>query len=172
MNRLIFLLGFLACAALLGYAYYAEYVLFLDPCPLCMLQRIAMIALALMFLLGAIHGRAPRVYAAFATLAASVGAAIATRHVWIQQHPSESYSCGGDWNFLVDTQGVLGAIGQAFTGTGDCANIDWSFLDISMPAWVLIWFLGLGILTLVMIIRPISAHGSRPPPPPLPPETD
>jgi protein dithiol:quinone oxidoreductase len=146
--RAQFALGALLCASLVAFAMFVQFQLFIDPCPLCVLQRVAFIALGLAFAIGAIHaprGRfGRRVYGILAAIPALVGSGIAGWHVWLQlQPPSPSVSCGMGWEGMVQTLPLHQAIARAFTGTGDCATIDWTFLGLSMPAWTLLWFLGL-----------------------------
>ncbi|QSX79876.1 disulfide bond formation protein B [Agrilutibacter solisilvae] len=143
-------LGLATCAALLGFAFYTQFrdVNPLDPCNLCILQRVAFAATALAFLLGALHapggaaGR--RVYAGLALLASAVGAAIAARHVWITTLPEDARpSCGAPLEFMVQASGYLDAVRKVLTGSGECGKVDWTFLGLSMPAWSLVWFVAL-----------------------------
>jgi disulfide bond formation protein DsbB len=143
-----FLLGFLACTGLMAYALYSQYVLGYEPCPLCTFQRVAMIALGLVFLAGALHapsGRTGRsVWGLLAVLVALVGAGIAGRHVWMQSLPPDQVpACGPPLEFLTETLPLVQVIRKVLTGSGQCAEIDWTLLGLSMPAWVLIAFLGL-----------------------------
>lgn len=144
-----FLLGFLACAGLLAYALYTQFALRLQPCPFCIFQRVAMAAACLLFLIGGLHapkaaaGR--RVYAVLTLLACLIGAGIAARHVWVQLYPPPGAGCSAGLDFMVEMQGWHGTIRKVLTASGDCSNIDWHFLGLSMPAWVLIWFVALGI---------------------------
>ncbi len=145
--RQIYSLGFLACAALLGAAYYFEYYMYLDPCPLCIMQRIAVFALALVFLVGAIHGPSrvliQQVYTGFGILAAVFGAAIAGRHVWIQSLPPDQVpTCGPSLDYMVDTLPLAEVISVMLRGNGNCAEAVWSFMGLSMPQWTLVWFVG------------------------------
>lgn len=139
--------GFLACCALMGYALYAQHVLLLAPCPLCIFQRVAVIALGGIFLLAAVHGVGPagrRVYAALIGLAALVGMGVAGRHVWLQNLPPEKVpACGPGLDFILDAFPLQEALAMVFSGSGECANVDWHFLGLTMPAWVL---LALGVL--------------------------
>ena len=143
--RAQFLLGFLVCASLLGYALYDQFVQKLEPCPLCIFQRLAFAATGVLFLLGALHrprsssGR--RVYGVLAFIAAAVGAGIAGRHVYVQLLPKDlGSSCGPPLSFLSETMGPFEVFRTVLTGTGDCGNIDWTFLGLSMPMWSLVWF--------------------------------
>ncbi len=142
--------AFAVCALLLGYAYYAQFYLGLEPCPLCVFQRIALIALAAMFALAGIHnpGRAgARVYALLIAAVALTGAAIAARHVWLQSLPQDQVpACGPDLEYMLELLPLTEVIRKVFTGSGECAEIDWTFLGLAMPAWVLLCFVVLGML--------------------------
>lgn len=141
-------LGFLICAALIAYALYAQYGLNLEPCPLCIFQRVAVIAVGVLFLLAALHnpGRSgASVYGVLLILAAAAGAAIATRHVWIQAQPSGSVAaCGASLDYMLDILPLAQVITKVLTGSGECANVDWRFLGLSMPWWTLFAFVLLG----------------------------
>jgi disulfide bond formation protein DsbB len=148
--RAQFLLGFLACAALLGYAFHTQFrdVNPLDPCPLCIFQRVAFFALGIVFLVGALHGPASRAWRRFygiaALLAAGAGIAVAGRHVWITHLPADQVpSCGAPFEFMRESMGTFQLIQKVMTGSGECAKVDWTFLGLSMPAWSLIWLLAL-----------------------------
>jgi disulfide bond formation protein DsbB len=146
--RLGNLLGFLACAALLAYAYYAHYVLHLEPCPLCIFQRIGVFVLCVVFLIAALHdpgmyGR--RVYAALLGLAALATIGIALRHLYIQSLPPGSVpACGASLDFMLKVFSLSEVLVKVLTGSGECAKITWEFLGLAMPAWVLISALVLG----------------------------
>jgi disulfide bond formation protein DsbB len=146
--RAQFLSGFLACAALLAYALYSQYYGGLMPCPLCTFQRGAFILLGVIFLIGALHapvGRGGRrAYAMFALIAAGLGIAVAGRHVWLQHLPADQVpACGPDLSFMMEAFPLADVLRKVFTGSGECAEVDWTFLGLSMPEWSLIWFVGL-----------------------------
>lgn len=147
--RAQYLSGLVVCLALLGYALYAQHVMYLDPCPLCIFQRMVFIALAAVFLLGALHapksvgGR--RFYGVLAFLTAAVGVSISGRHVWLQSLPADEVpACGPGLEYMLEAFPFRDVLARVFTGSGECAKIDWSFLGISMPGWTLIWFVVLG----------------------------
>lgn len=149
--RTLFLLGFLACAGLLTYAIYMQLHSGLEPCPLCIFQRVAFAVLGLVFLVGALHaprGKAgKRTYGVLGGLAALTGIAIAGNHVRLQHlPPDEIPSCGPGLEYMMEVMPVTGVIRRVMTGSGECANVDWSFLGLSMPAWSLLWFIGLAVL--------------------------
>lgn len=142
-------LGFLICVALMGYALYAQYVLGLEPCPLCIFQRVAVIATGVLFLLAAIHnpGRSgARWYGALQLIAVIAGILISTRHIWIQaQPPGTVAACGAGLDYLMEIMPITDVITKVLTGSGECGAIDWRFLGLSMPWWVLISLAGLGV---------------------------
>lgn len=144
------LAGFAICVALIGFAIFSQFAWGLDPCPLCIFQRIAFAALGLVFLLAGLHSPrssgARAVYGVFGFLAAAVGMAIAGRHVWIQLNPPEIPGCGPPLSFLRETMSTGNVIRKVLTGSGDCGTIDWTFLGLSMPAWSLLWFVLLAVL--------------------------
>lgn len=139
--------AFLCCAGLLAYALYLQVHDGLDPCPLCILQRVAFIAMGLVFLLAAVHGAgrtASRVYAALIGIAGMAGIAVAGRHVWLQYLPADRVpECGPGLAYMLEVFPLGDALKMAFTGSGECAEVDWTFLGLSMPAWSLLWFVGL-----------------------------
>ncbi|MGH8194423.1 MAG: disulfide bond formation protein B [Woeseiaceae bacterium] len=147
-RRTLNVAGFAACAAMMVYALYAEYQLLLQPCPLCSFQRLAVIAVGLVFLLVALHGpdgRLRYVYALLIALCAAAGIGIAARHVWLQHLPADQVpSCGPGLDYLLDSFPLGEALRLVFSGSGECATTDWQFLGLSMPAWVLISLLVLG----------------------------
>ena len=141
-------LGALACAGLMVYALYAQHVLGLLPCPLCVLQRVAVIALGGLFLVAALHpagttGR--RVYAVLLGLVAVIGSGVAGRHVWLTMLPPERVpACGPGLDFMLESFPLRDALSMVLSGSGECAKVTWRLLGLSMPAWVLIALLGLG----------------------------
>jgi disulfide bond formation protein DsbB len=142
--RYLNLAGFLVAVCMMAYALYAEHRLMLMPCPLCIFQRIATIALGIVFLAAALHhpsGWGRRVYALLVALTAVAGAAVAGRHVWLQNLPADELpSCGPGFDYIVDSFPLADALRMIFTGSGECADVDWLFLGLTMPAWVLILF--------------------------------
>ena len=144
--------GFAVCAALLGYAYYSQFHDGLDPCPLCIFQRVGVIAVGLLFLIAGLHnpGRTgSRVYGALIAFAALGGAAVAGRHVWIQSLPADQVpECGPGLDYMLRVFPLSNTLKMVFTGSGECHEISWRLLGLSMPVWVLFCFIGLGVLGL------------------------
>ncbi|MFU8820968.1 MAG: disulfide bond formation protein B [Gammaproteobacteria bacterium] len=146
-RRLINGFGALACGGLLGYALYAQHVLGLEPCPLCVFQRVAVLALGFVLLAAYVHnpGRTgTRIYGGLAILAAGAGIGVAWRQLWLQNLPPDQVpECGPGFNFIMDVFPLWEAIGMVLKGSGDCAKIDWTFLGLSMAGWVVISLVGL-----------------------------
>jgi protein dithiol:quinone oxidoreductase len=156
-RRLLNFAGFVACAALMGYALYAQHVLGLDPCPLCIFQRIGVMALGVVFLVAAIHH--PRkwgtyVYAALIALAALATIGVAARHLYVQSLPFGSVpSCGAPLSVLLKFTPIVEVIKRVLIGGGECQQVNWTFLGLAMPAWVLICAVLLGALGLFANLR-------------------
>lgn len=155
-RRLGNVIGFVICAALIGYALYLQHVGGLEPCPLCIFQRVAVIVVGALFLIAALHhpGRTgARVYALLLVAAALLGTAVSGRHIWIQaQPPGTVAACGADLNYLLDIMPVTEVITKVLTGSGECGTVDWSLLGLSMPWWVAFALAGLaGFAVLVNV---------------------
>jgi disulfide bond formation protein DsbB len=150
MRRGLNFLGLAVCLALLGYAWYAQTVLQLEPCPLCIFQRVGVAAIAALFLLAALHH--PRrwgapVYGGLILLAALATMAVAARHLWIQHLPEGAVpACGATLSYMLEVFPIADVVRKVLTGSGECARVTWSFLGLSMPGWVLIAAAALGTL--------------------------
>jgi disulfide bond formation protein DsbB len=133
---------------MMGFALYAEHVLLLSPCPLCVFQRVAVISLGIIFLVAALQnpsGWGRHVYAVLAFFAAAGGISIAARHAWIQSLPADQVpSCGPGLDYIIDSFPLFDALKMVFTGSGECADVVWEFLGLSMPAWVVVCLVVVG----------------------------
>ena len=139
--------------ALMGYALYEEHVVGLEACPLCILQRMVIIALGLVLAVAALHaprGAGARVYGVLGALVALVGMGVSGWHVRLQNlPPAEVPACGPGYDYIMGTFGWLEGLSMIFTASGECAEVNWSFLGLSMPAWVFVWFVALGALAVL-----------------------
>ena len=148
--RIANLLGFFACAGLLGFAYYAQSHLHLEPCPLCILQRIGVFATGLVFLIAAVHGpRASgagrRAYAVAMWVPALATIAVAARQLYIQSLPPGSVpACGASLDIMLKFMPLSEVLSRVLAGSGECAKVDWRLAGLAMPAWVLIAAVALG----------------------------
>lgn len=142
--RIAALLPALACAALLGFGYYLQYVEGLNPCPLCLVQRGFFYAVAGTCVIAALH--APQawgrtVYGFVAALFAAGGFAAAARQVWLQHLPPDRVpQCGPDLYFMLENFPLSRVLKTLVQGTGECAVVDWTFLGFSIAEWSLGWF--------------------------------
>ncbi len=140
--RLVNLAGFVACAGLMAYALYAQYGLGLEPCPLCIFQRIGVTLLGLVFLAAALHdprGGGRYVYGSVIALAALLTVAVAARQLYIQSLPPGTLpSCGAPLAMLLRFMPVMEVVRRVLSGSGECGEVNWTFLGLAMPAWVLI----------------------------------
>lgn len=157
-SRIWFLLGFLGCAALLAIGAYLQFIEEQEPCPLCISQRIAILLTGIVFLIAAVHnpGRTGiKVYSIIGALTALAGASISTRHVWLQHLPPEEVpECGPGLEYVFDNFPLSETIRLMLSGTGDCAQVSWTLLGLSIPEWTLIAFLMLALLSLLQIWNP------------------
>lgn len=142
------LAGFLACCGMMSFALYAEHILGLEPCPLCMFQRVATVVLGIVFLGATIQGAGKvgrGIYAGVLAIVALAGAGIAGRHVWLQSLPKDQVpACGPDLDFMLDTFPLLEVISVVLAGSGKCADVSWRLFGLSMPMWTLVAFIALG----------------------------
>jgi protein dithiol:quinone oxidoreductase len=164
MRRALNALGLAACVGLLGYAWYAQAVLHLEPCPLCIFQRVGVAALGVVFLLATLHnprGFGARIYGVLAVLAALATIAVAARHVWIQHLPEGAVpSCGATLSYMLDVFPLTDVIRKVLTGSGECALVTWRFLGLTMPTWVLLAATALGALGAYANFQPSSVRSA------------
>jgi disulfide bond formation protein DsbB len=153
------------CAAGLGVcAFGIAFALYLqsrgyEPCPMCIFQRVAMIATGLVFALGLLIG--PRgvgryLIAGLATITAAIGAGISGRQVWLQHLPEDQVpACGPTLDYLMDMFPLADVVKMILQGDGSCARIDAQWLGITLPGWTLIAFIGIGLFAAAL---PYLAH--------------
>jgi protein dithiol:quinone oxidoreductase len=146
-----------ACAALLAYGYYLQYFEGQDPCPLCLLQRGFYYAIGLTLLVAAIHGPArlgERIYASAAFLFAAGGFGVAARQVWLQHLPPELVpACGPDLFYMLDNFPLARTLQMLLRGSGQCAEVHWRFLGLSIAEWSLAWFALFALVALFLVFR-------------------
>jgi disulfide bond formation protein DsbB len=149
--------GAMACASLLAFAYYAQYVMHLEPCPLCIFQRIGIFAIFVVFAIAAAHDPAVwgrRVYAGLLGVACLATIGVAIRHLYIQSLPPGTVAaCGASLDFMLKVFPLTDVLVKVLSGSGECAKVDWRFLGLAMPAWVLISASVLGVYGLWANLR-------------------
>lgn len=145
------------CAGLIVFALYLQEQLALNPCPLCITQRVCVITVGVLALIAAIHNPGKtgvRIYAGLQSLAALTGIVVAGRHVWIQSLPEDQVpACGPGLQYMFENFPLTQALELLFRGDGNCAVVDWSFLGLSIPAWVLVACIGLLLVNLWQLLR-------------------
>jgi len=156
-RRTAYLLGFFVCAGLMGYALYLQYVMDLEPCPLCIFQRVAVIAMGLVFLIAAFHnpGRSGAgAYALLQLVIGGTGAAIAARQVWLQSLPKDQVpACGMGLDYMLETLPFTDVLQKVFEGSGECAEKGWEFLHLSIAGWTLVFFVAMIAVSFALIRR-------------------
>jgi disulfide bond formation protein DsbB len=160
-RRLANLAGFLACAGLIAYALYSQYQLNVEPCPLCIFQRVGVIAMGVVFLVAALHnpkGWGRYVYAILIGVTSLATIGVAADHLYVQSLPEGAVpSCGAPLGMLFKFSPWLEVIKKVLTGSGECHEVNWQFLGLAMPAWVLIWAVALGVWGVLVNVRKSSA---------------
>jgi len=166
--RIWFLLGFISCFLMLSVGAYFQFVEEMEPCPLCISQRIAILITGIVFLIAAIHNpkaNGIKVYSIIGTITALCGGAISIRHVWIQNLPTDEVpECGPGLAYVFENFPLTDTIKLMFNGSGECADVLWTFLGISIPGWTLVAFLGLATLSLLQRwnIPPVVSQSGEP----------
>lgn len=156
-RRIAYFLGFAVSAALIAYALYLQYVEQLEPCPLCVFQRVCMIGMGLVFLIASIQN--PRrigaaVYAVLQLLIGGTGVALATRHVWLQSLPKDQVpACGMGLNYMLEMLPLTEVLKKVLEGSGECAEKGWEFLHLSIPGWTLVFFVAMIAASFALIRR-------------------
>ena len=156
--RLLYALPALACAGLLGFGYYLQYFEGQDPCPLCLVQRGFYYGVLVVFAIAALHSpqkTGHALYCAAAALLALGGLGVALRHVWLQHLPADKVpACGPDLFFMLDNFPLGRMFEKLFMGSGQCAEVTWRFLGLSIAEWSLAWFATLALYALWLGFRP------------------
>jgi len=143
--RLFYLIIILICTGLLGFGYYLQFGKGLEPCPLCIFQRLAYTAILVIAAIGLFHG--PRrpwlwIYSGLVSVAAVAGILIAGRQVWLQHLPADQVpECGPGLNYMLQVFSLPKTLQMVFRGSGECAEVHWTFLSLSIAEWSLICFI-------------------------------
>lgn len=153
--RRILALVCLASVALLAFGLYLQHVVGLEPCPMCIVQRYALILVAVSTGVASIRGTKGWIFgwSALALLASGFGAFTAARQSWLQWYPPEFATCGRDFYGMIENYSLSRSIPMIFRGSGDCAAIDWTFLGLSIANWSFLCFVGFGVVLLVLLVR-------------------
>ncbi|HDY85094.1 hypothetical protein LCGC14_1275990 [marine sediment metagenome] len=157
LPRRLFLLGFLLSLSMAAVAGYFQLVDNLEPCPLCILQRVFTMLVGLVLLIAVIHNPKAigvRIYGLLGGVLALLGASISARHLWLQSLPEDQVpSCGPGLNFMLDNFPLGDTINMVLRGSGECAEVLWTFMGVSIPGWTLLAFIVLATLSLIPLFR-------------------
>ena len=147
-----------ACIAMLVFGLYLQHVVGLEPCPMCIVQRYALILVAVVAGLTAFAQRKGWLVAGagLLVLLSSLGAFVAARQSFLQWYPPQEASCGRDLYGMIETFPLKRAIPMIFKGSGDCTKIDWTFLGLSIANWSFVCFAGIALVGLVLIFRQLK----------------
>jgi disulfide bond formation protein DsbB len=156
-RRVAYALGFVVCAGLMAYALYLQYVEMLEPCPLCVFQRICVMAMGVVFLVAAVHNprrKGAMVYAVLQLLIGGIGIGLAARHVWLQSLPKDQVpACGMGLNYMLETLPFTDVLSKVLQGSGECAEKGWEFLQLSIPGWTLVFFVAMVVVSFALTRR-------------------
>ena len=153
-RRLLALIA-VACTGLLAFGIYLQHVVGLEPCPMCIVQRYALIGVAILAGLASASGKKGwwMSLTALAVLSSGFGAFTAARQSWLQWFPPEVSMCGRDFYGMIENYPIRRAIPMIFKGSGDCTAIDWTFLGGSIANWSFVWFVVFGLAMLWLLVR-------------------
>jgi protein dithiol:quinone oxidoreductase len=155
-TRLGYLAGFVICAGLIAFAFYLQYVEYQDPCPLCILQRMAFVGLAIVFLIAALHGSGRTgsvVYGGLLFVIAGAGAGVAARHVWLQSLPKAQVpECGPGLDYMLSKFPLGEVLQKVLRGSGECAEAGWRFLGLTIAGWSLLWLVLMAVLAVCLAV--------------------
>lgn len=149
------------CVAMLAFGLYLQHVVGLEPCPMCIVQRYALVGVAIVAgVCAALKGRGAVLAAGgLMLLLSGFGAFVAARQTWLQWNPPEVASCGRDFYGMIESFPLRRAIPLIFRGSGDCSKVDWTFLGLSIANWSFLVFCGVAVVALVLLAR--HARGGR-----------
>ena len=144
-----------ACVAMLAFGMYLQHVVGLEPCPMCIVQRYALILVAVFAGLASLNGKKGwwMSFTILAVLAGGFGAFTAARQSWLQWYPPEVATCGRDFYGMIENYPISRSIPMIFRGSGDCTAIDWTFLGGSIANWSFVWFVAFSLVLLALLLR-------------------
>ena len=155
MPRRVLALIAVACVAMLAFGLYLQHVVGLEPCPMCIVQRYALVLVAVVAGVTAIARSRGLLIAGsgLMVLLSGFGAFVAARQSFLQWYPPEIASCGRDFYGMIETFPLKRAIPMIFKGSGDCTKIDWTFLGLSIANWSFLCFVAIAVVGLLLIAR-------------------
>lgn len=161
--RQFYFIGFvLALTALTIAVFFMEIYLGLEPCPLCVLSRIVVVLMATLFLLIMLHNPGvigQRIYAIVVITLVILGIAISARHIWLQSlPPGEVPGCTPDLGYLVSHFSLFEVLDTLFNSTGECADVNWTFLSLTIPQQTLLFFIMMLTIPIIVMVKTLKQH--------------
>lgn len=155
MPRRLLALTAAAGVALLAFGLYLQHVVGLEPCPMCIVQRYALVLVTLVAGVSALSARRNLLItgASVLVLLSGFGAFVAARQSFLQWYPPEIASCGRDFYGMIETFPLKRAIPMIFKGSGDCTAVDWTFLGGSIANWSFVCFVLIAVMALTLVVR-------------------
>jgi disulfide bond formation protein DsbB len=159
-SQLSFSLIAIACVVMLGFGLYLQHVVGLEPCPMCIVQRYALIGVALMAAMSALCQRRWAIFSfGFLSVVLAVfGAFVAARQSWLQWYPPEVFTCGRDFYGIIENTPMRRAIPMIFKGSGDCTKVDWTLLGGSIANWSFVCFIALALLAIYGTLKALQVR--------------
>lgn len=159
-TRNLLLLMWVSTILLIATALYMQYVMYLIPCALCMTQRVFIVAIGVVALVAWLHKAKTlgiRLYSGIGMLLAIIGGGFSSRHIWLQNLPEELVpTCGPSLGYLIETVPLMEALSLLLQGDGNCAEVSWTFLGLTIPGWTLICFIGFFLINAFIFYKTFS----------------
>ena len=143
------------CVAMLAFGLYLQHAVGLDPCPMCIVQRYALVGVAIATGLASLKPQTLWIkgWSVLALLLSGFGAFTAARQSWLQWNPPEFATCGRDFYGIVENYSFSRALPMLFRGSGDCSAVDWTFLGGTIANWSFLWFSAFALFLLALLVR-------------------
>lgn len=155
-TRKLNFIGFIICCGIIAFALYLQFVMNIQPCPLCVIERILIAFIGIVMLIAAIHNPSEtgdKIYGLLILIIAIAGMCAAGRHIWLQSQPlTLGQICVPGLNYLFTNLPITEALRTLIVGTADCAKVDWTFLGLSIPMWTFLCFDAFALLGFLQII--------------------
>ena len=151
------LFGLIISLGMIAVALFFQYYMYLEPCPLCIVERVIVIILAAVFFFAFLHGPSSwgrRIYGLLLALVSISGLAVTARHTWLQHLPADKVpECGPGLEFWMNNLPAVDVIQKVFHGSGECAEVSWTMFGLSIPELSLIIFTLFLIYSLKLLFK-------------------
>ena len=154
-------LVFLAAVVAMSSGYYVQHVIGLEPCPLCIVQRLGFVSAGLLAGIGALLGARAAVllFAGLSAMASLAAGGVAAWHAWLIANPPEWAECGRPFAWMLENNSLVALIPKLFKGEGDCLRVDWTLFGFNIPQLALVLFTAMLLLSVIAIVG--TVRGTR-----------